>query len=114
LSWDSGAASSKVHESGRLGAVNKNRENHLMPNNKAAAIAIESAALRGARNFAEAIAIVEGIDWSTYPPEDRVPALVQAFYAACEAGMKDKARELARRIAADEPELPSIQPYLRP
>ena len=75
-------------------------------------IALESAALRGAGNYDEAIAIVENVDWSQAPPEVRVPALIQAFYAAAEASMRDKAEELAARIAQDDPDIPSIQPYL--
>lgn len=70
-----------------------------------------AAALRGQRKFQEAIDIVESNladveDWA------QTIALLQAFFAADEGGMTKKAQELARKLAAKEPGLPSIKRYL--
>jgi hypothetical protein len=43
----------------------------------------------------------------------RLPALLQAFYAARDAGLTDEARELATRIAAEDPDVPTIRAYLK-
>jgi hypothetical protein len=44
--------------------------------------------------------------------ETVVPALLQAFYAAHEAGDVSKAKELACEIAKRDPNIPSIKIYL--
>ena len=41
-----------------------------------------------------------------------LPALLQAFYAAKEAGDRSEAENYAREIAAHDPEVPSIQDFL--
>jgi hypothetical protein len=70
-----------------------------------------AASLRGQRKYQEAIDIVES-NVASLEAWARCPAMLQAFYAAIEAGMTEKARELARSIAKQEPLLPSIQKYL--
>jgi hypothetical protein len=74
-------------------------------------IVFEAAALRGAGEFAAAIALIES-NLANLTSDSRIPGLLQAFYSAHEAGMKNKARELAHMIAAEEPGLPSIGEYL--
>ena len=76
-------------------------------------IALEVGAMRGRGEYAGAVALAEAYDLSAVEPETRVSVLLQAFYAAHEGGLEDRARSLARAIAKDEPALPSIQDYLR-
>jgi hypothetical protein len=45
--------------------------------------------------------------------ESRMPALREAFLAARDGRMDKEARQLAADIAVEEPDLPTIQPYLR-
>ena len=71
----------------------------------------QAASLRKQRQFQEAIALVEA-HFVDLDPDLRIVALMHAFYAAVEAGLAEKARALAKQIAQEEPELPTIQSYL--
>jgi hypothetical protein len=71
-----------------------------------------AAALLDARDFEGTIRYVHSNE-HLLTDDSRVPALMQAFYAADVAGLEAEARVLARRIAVDEPRMPSIQPYLK-
>jgi hypothetical protein len=75
-------------------------------------IVTHAAALLDARDFEGVIRYVESNE-HLLTAETRVPALMQAFYAADVGGLENEARSLARRIAAEEPRMPSIQPYLK-
>jgi len=71
----------------------------------------EAAALRSQGNFDAAISLVEQ-NLAAIDPDVQVVALLQAFYAAVEAKNTPKAKELAQKLVALEPQLPSIQQYL--
>lgn len=71
----------------------------------------QAAALRGQRQFQEAIDLVEK-HYPNLDPNLRIVALIQAFHAAQEAELFEKAKLLAHQIAKEEPGLPSIQSYL--
>lgn len=71
----------------------------------------QSAALRAQGKYDEAVSVVESA-LHQLDDETRLVALMQAFYAARDGNREMKARELARRISAIEPETPSIQSYL--
>ena len=68
---------------------------------------LKSAALRGKRKFAEAIAEIEN-NRSSF---DDI-SLLQAFSAAHEAGDKKAAQSYAEEIKKIAPDVPSIQSYL--
>ena len=70
-----------------------------------------SAALRGEGKFSEAIAEIED-NIKSFDDVMIVPALLQAVYAAKEAGDKKRARELAQQLAKHDPDLPSIREFL--
>jgi len=70
-----------------------------------------SAALRGLRKFSDAIAEIEN-NLHLFDDITIVPALLQAFYAAHEAGDVSKAKGLACEIAKRDPNIPSIKTYL--
>lgn len=70
-----------------------------------------STILRAQGNYIEAVAEIEN-NLSSFDELERQPALIQAFYAAKEGSLNKKARELARIIAQEDPDLPSIQNYL--
>lgn len=72
---------------------------------------LEAAALRGQRRFNDAIELVEK-NYEGLDPDLRVMALIEAFKAADEATLVEKAKALAHQIAIEEPDLPSIQSYL--
>lgn len=73
---------------------------------------INSAAqLRGKGQFQEAIDLIED-NILSFDDTERPIALLQAFHSAKEGNMISKAKEFAKAIAKDEPEIPSIQPYL--
>jgi len=72
----------------------------------------ESAELRGRRDFAAAIALIE----SKVPemePSCFMNAYLECFYAAREAGMKDKATEYAKKLVAIDPDIPTAKAFLR-
>lgn len=71
----------------------------------------KAAAFRGKRDFEAAIAVIED-NRASFDEITIVPALLEAFYAAVEGELSDKARELAKELAALAPELPSIQRFL--
>lgn len=71
----------------------------------------KSAALRGQRKFAEAIAEIEN-NRSSFDDISLLPALLQAFSAAHEAGDKKAAQSYAEEIKKIDPDVPSIQSYL--
>jgi hypothetical protein len=72
----------------------------------------QAAALLGLRQYREAIDYVLANE-SDLDDDSRMPALLQAFGAAEEAGFRDDAARLARMIAVEDPKVPSIQRYLR-
>jgi hypothetical protein len=71
-----------------------------------------AAELRASGAYAETIAFVRNNEHAL-TDEARMPALREAFLAALDGGMEEEGREIARLIAVEEPDLPSIQPYLR-
>lgn len=74
-------------------------------------IVYKAAVLLGQQNYAAAIRLV--LDSRAQLTDvSRVPALLQAFYAAREGGFSREAREIAAAIAIEEPAMPSIQDYL--
>ncbi len=72
---------------------------------------LTAAALRGKGKFAEAIAEIED-NIKSFDEETMVPALLEALYAAKEAGDVKKARELAQQLAIHDPDIPSIKEFL--
>jgi hypothetical protein len=73
---------------------------------------VHGAAVRyGARDYAGTVRFVAENE-HLLDDDTRVPALMQAFYAARDGGMQREARELAVRIAAEDPNVPTIQPFL--
>ncbi|WP_065331148.1 hypothetical protein [Tritonibacter mobilis] len=72
---------------------------------------LKSAALRGQRKFDDAISEIEN-NRSSFDDISLLPALLQAFYAAHEAGDKQAAQIYAEQIKTIEPDVPSIQSYL--
>ena len=74
-------------------------------------IVYQAAVLLGQRKYKEAVQLVES-SASALDDDTRVPALLQAFYAAREGGLNAEAKRLARAIAKEDPDLPSIQSFL--
>ena len=72
----------------------------------------EAAALREQGHFQQAIELVETRISECDDEIARLLALLQAFYAAIEANDEGKAAELAKLVAAEDPDVPSIQKYL--
>lgn len=71
----------------------------------------ESAALRGAYQFDQAIKLIEdNID--SIDPYIHLVAWLEAFYAAKEKGDLPLAKKYAKAVASEDPDLPSIQEYL--
>lgn len=75
-------------------------------------IALAIAALRGESRFADAVSLADSYDLGSAPPEVKTSVLLQAFYAAHEGKLREKARKFAALLAEDDPDLPSIQDYL--
>ena len=75
-------------------------------------VVYQAAALRGRGDFQDAIDLVEK-NRANLDEYSRIPALIQAFQAAVEGGLVSDARRLAAEIAQEEPNLPSIQNYLK-
>jgi len=71
-----------------------------------------SAQLRGQRDFAAAIDLIES-RVAEFDPDCLLNAYMECFYAAREAGMKDKAREYAKLLAAIDPNIPSVEAFLK-
>lgn len=71
----------------------------------------KSAALRGQKKFGEAIAEIEN-NRSSFDDISLLPALLQAFKAAHEAGNEQAAQSYAKEIRKIDPDVPSIQSYL--
>ena len=67
--------------------------------------------LRGQGRFEEAVKYAENTrdDWDE---DSRIPALLQAFYAAEEGSLGPEAARLAKEIAEEDPNVPSVQKYL--
>ncbi|MEO9298989.1 hypothetical protein [Devosia alba] len=73
----------------------------------------EAAALRGRRQFAEAMHVIEDAMVDVPAGDDlRVNAWREAFLAAVEGGTRQQAEKYARLIAETDPDMPSIRPYL--
>lgn len=70
-----------------------------------------SASLRGQTKYREAIDVVMN-NLGSLDDFSRVPALVQAFYAARDAGFDVETRAIAKLIQQEEPGLPTIQAYI--
>ncbi len=70
-----------------------------------------SATLRGEGKFSEAIAEIED-NIKSFDDIMIVPALLQALYAAKEAGNTKKARELARKLVQHDQNIPSLKEFL--
>lgn len=70
-----------------------------------------SAALRSQGKLAEALAEIEA-NLASFDDTTLVPALLQAIYAAKAAGNLAKAREIARKLAQHDPDIPSIKEFL--
>lgn len=71
----------------------------------------KSAALRGLRNFDEAINLIEA-NINSINPDLRLNAYLEAFKAAIEKGNELQAKKYAKLIANEDPDVPSIQAYL--
>jgi hypothetical protein len=71
-----------------------------------------SAALRGKGDFKGAIALIEARQ-DQFEEDCRLNAYLECFYAAREAGMQDKATEYARKVAAIDPEVPTVKAFLK-
>lgn len=71
----------------------------------------ESAALRGQRKFQEAIDLIER-SLPTLDPDLHEIAYLEAFKAAKEAGNMELARSYAAKVAALDPDVPSIQGWV--
>lgn len=69
------------------------------------------AILRGQGRFSEAVAEIEN-NRASFDEITLVPALLQALYAAQEAGDSEKARALAMEIAKHDPNIPTVRKYL--
>lgn len=70
-----------------------------------------SAVLRGQGRFSEALSEIEN-NRSSFDEITLVPALLQALYAAHEAGDTEKARALATELAKHDPNIPNVKKYL--
>jgi len=71
----------------------------------------KSAELRGHRRFGEAIALIEN-NISNIDEELKINGWLEAFYAARENGDQAQAKRFASLVAAIDPDVPSIKPYL--
>lgn len=68
----------------------------------------QAAVLRAQGKFDDAIDLIER-QLGALDDVSRIPGLLQAYYAAKQGGFSEKAKQLARLIAKEEPRLPSIQ-----
>jgi hypothetical protein len=71
----------------------------------------ESAALRGKREFAKAISLIE----SKLPQMEEdchLNAYLECFYAASEADERETAIDYARKIKAIDPDVPTVKAFL--
>jgi uncharacterized protein HemY len=68
-----------------------------------------SVALRAQGKFLEAIAEIET---NSFDDMIRVPALLQAQYAAHEMGDQEKAKEIAWKLKNFDPDIPTVKKYL--
>lgn len=71
----------------------------------------QSAALRGGKDFAGAIALIES-RLDDLDPDCRLNAYLEAFYAAREAGLQAKATEYAHKLAAIDSQIPTVKAFL--
>jgi hypothetical protein len=71
-----------------------------------------AAELRALGAYAETVRFVRE-NAHALTEDSRMLALREAFVAARDGRLETEARELAALLAAEEPDLPSIQPYLR-
>ena len=72
----------------------------------------QSAELRGRRDFVGAITLIESKQ-AELDPDCLLNAYLECFYAAREAGMKEKATEYARKLTAIDPDIPTVKAYLK-
>ena len=68
----------------------------------------ELASLRAQGRFQEAIKYAENTR-DVWDEGSRIPALLQAFYAAEEGSLAPEAARLAKEIAEEDPNVPSVQ-----
>lgn len=71
----------------------------------------QSAALRGQGKFDEAIVLIES-NIDAIDDDIKLNAWLEAFYAAKEKGDQAQAKKYASLVAAEDPDVPSIQSYL--
>lgn len=74
-------------------------------------VVLQSAEYRAKKLYKEAVEVVES-NLSSLNDETRLPALLNAFYSAKEAGNIDKAKEIASLIYNEDPNIPSIKDFL--
>lgn len=74
-------------------------------------IILQSAGLRGKGKFDEAIELIES-NIGVIDGDIKLNAYLEAFYAAKEKGDQVKAKKFASLVAAEDPNVPSIQDYL--
>lgn len=73
----------------------------------------ESAELRAKGKFNEAIQLIEeSLDNGDISPEMTLNAHLEIFYAAREDGNEEKAATVAKEIAKEDPNVPSIQDFI--
>jgi hypothetical protein len=71
----------------------------------------QSAALRGGKDFAGAIALIES-RLAELDPDCLLNAYLECFHAARESGLREKATEYAHKLAAIAPQIPSVKAFL--
>lgn len=71
----------------------------------------QSAALRGSKDFAGAVALIES-RLADLDPDCLLNAYLECFYTACEAGSHEKATEYAYKLAAIDPQIPTVKAFL--
>ena len=76
-----------------------------------ASIVHEVTALRGSRDFKGAVRLVRERA-AELDDDSRLPALLQAFYAATEGGLAAGAHDLATRIDAIDTDVPTVKTFL--
>ena len=72
---------------------------------------LQAAQLRAKGKHDEALALVDAT-LPTLADQERFMLMLQGLYAAEEAANRDKARRYAQELAAIEPNLVSVQPYV--
>lgn len=71
----------------------------------------QAAELHAQDSYQEAINLIES-NFNNFDQNTKIPALLQGFYAAQKLNDINKAKFFAKAIASEDPNIPSIQPYL--